>query len=65
MVGLARRPGAPRRPIPGNGPVRPDGVVLDPVVLDVLSQHDGVVDLGEEESRSYFKVPQPRSRDPF
>jgi hypothetical protein len=29
--------------------VRPDGVVLEPVFLGVLGEHDGVVDLVEVE----------------
>ena len=36
-------------PVPGDGLVGADGVVLDPVVLGVLREHDGVVDLVDVE----------------
>ncbi len=36
-------------PVPGDGLVRPDLVVLEPVLLGVLGQHDGVVDLVDEQ----------------
>ena len=36
-------------PVPGDGLVRSDLVVLDPVFLGVFSEHDGVVDLVDEQ----------------
>ncbi len=50
-------------PVPGDGFVGADGVVLDPVLLGSVGESDGVGDLVEK-GRSYFKVPKPRSRDP-
>ena len=38
------------RPVPGDGFVRSDGVVLDPVALGVRGQVEGVGDLLEEQS---------------
>jgi hypothetical protein len=36
-------------PVPGDGLVRADLVVLDPVLFGVLGEHDGVVDLVDVE----------------
>lgn len=51
-------------PVPGDGLVGTKAVVLAPVVLGVLGEHDGVIDLVQKQPL-YFKVPNPRSRDPF
>lgn len=49
LKGGCRRAGVPQVDlgwtVPGQGFVRSDGVVLDPVLLGVLGEHDGVVDL--------------------
>lgn len=51
-------------PVPGDGLVRADLVVFDAVLLGVLGEHDGVVDLVDEQPL-VLQVPKPRSRDPF
>ena len=51
-------------PVPGDGLVGANGVVLDPALLGPVGESDGVGDLVDEEC-SYSKVPKPRSRDPF
>ena len=53
LKGGDRRVGDPQMhvewPVPGQCFVRPDRVVLDPVLLGVLGEHDGVVDLFDVE----------------
>ena len=49
MLGLARPLVHLLGPVPGDGLVRPDLVVLEAVFLGVFGEHDGVVDLVEEQ----------------
>jgi hypothetical protein len=48
-------------PVPGQGLVRADGVVVDPVALGVLDQVEDVVDLLEEQPL-VFQRPEPTLR---
>jgi len=51
-------------PVPGNSLVGPDGVVLQLVLLGMLASITAS-SISSMNRRSYFKVPNPRSRDPF
>ncbi len=52
------------RSVPGDGLVWPGLVVFESVLLGVLGQHHGVVDLVDEQPL-YLSVWNPRSSDPF
>lgn len=56
--------GAPPWPVPGDGLVRTDGVVLDAVFVGVTGEVD-CVGISSRKSRSYFRDPNPRSREPL